>query len=839
VDWFKDVRFGARLLLQQPAFTALATLTLALGIGANTAIFTIFDALLLRSLPVREPERLVLFSAAPGEGTSAGTPPIERWRLFSYDVYQHLRRQPLPFESLAGFRSGEAPVALRLAGASPAASSAERAQAHLVAGSYFQVMGVGAALGRTLTEEDDRPNAAPVAVISDGFWKSRLQADHSIVGKVAMVNGTAFTIAGVAPPEFFGERVRRPPDLWVPLIFQPQIELRPSFLERRDVYWLNMIGRLTRDGTREQAQTAATTALRQYLRNAEGGKLTAERERQIQQSRVELDEGAAGISGLRQRYSEPLHILIGVVLLVLLIACANVGNLLLARAAARRGEVSVRMALGATPARIVRQLLIESLLLAAIGAACAIVLARWVVGALLVLVVSPAAPVHATLNGPVLAATIVLAFVAGTLFGLAPAVQAGRVDLVTAMKSGTRGTAASRVRYSASGLLVAAQIAVSLVLLVGAGLFARSLFNLQQQALGFDRDRVLLARINPRLAGYKPSDVGVLYRKLYDRLRALPGVTNATLASYSPFSGATSKETVTVEGYTPKPGENVETENIYVAPSYAETLGIRLVAGRTIGPADGAGAPLVAMVNEAFVRRYLPGANALGRHFRLGEGDVAKSYEIVGVVQDARFHDARDPIEPIAFLALLQDATQFALSAEAAVQTAGDPAAAANELRQAIADVDRNVPVNDPRPLGAQVSQSFDTERLAARLVTAFGALALLLACVGLYGVVSQAVARRTNEIGVRMALGAERRDVVWMILRETLALVGAGVAVGLPAALGAARLVRSQLFGLGAADPASFTIAAVVLTIVAIAAASFPARRASRVDPMVALRYE
>jgi len=838
-DWLKDVRFGARLLVQQPAFTALATLTLALGIGANTAIFTIFDALLLRSLPVRDPGRLVLLNAAPNEGTSVGSPPTGRWRLFSYEIYEHLRKQPLPFESLAAFRSGETPVAVRFPGEADDSGAPERAQAHLVAGSYFNVMGVAAALGRTLTEDDDRANATPVAVVSDGFWKARLHADPSIVAKVAIVNGTSFTVVGVAPPEFFGERVRRPPDLWVPLAFQPQIELRPSFLDRRDAYWLNIVGRLKADGSRAQAQAAATTALRQLLRNAEGSKLTPDRERQIQQSRIELDDGAAGISGLRQSYSEPLHILLGVVLLVLLIACANVGNLLLTRAAARRGEVSVRMALGATRIRIARQLLIESLLLAALGALCGIVLARWVGGALLALVVSPTAPVHATLNPSVLAATIALAFVAGTLFGLAPAIDAGRVDLVAAMKSGHRGTASSRGRIGATGILVAAQIAVSLVLLVGAGLFARSLFNLQQQPLGFDRDRVLLARLNPRLAGYKPNDVAVLYRKVYDRLRALPGVANATLASYSPFSGSTSKEGVAVEGYAAKPGENPDTEIVFVAPSFAETLGIAVVEGRTIGSADAAGAPLVTMVNEAFVRRYLSGTKAVGRRFQLGDGPDARSFEIVGVLRDARFHNARDPVEPIAFLALLQDASQFALSAEVAVRTAGDPAAAANELRRAIGDVDRNLPVNDPRPLGAQVAQSFDTERLAARLVSLFGALALVLACVGLYGVVSQAVARRTSEIGVRMALGAGRRDVLWLILRETLALVAAGVAVGLPAAVGAARLVRSQLFGLGTVDPASFATAALVLTVVAALAGLFPARRASRVDPMVALRYE
>jgi predicted permease len=838
-DWSRDVRFGARLLAQQPAFTVLATLTLALGIGANTAIFTIFDALLLRSLPVREPGRLVLFNAAPNEGTSVGSPPVGRWRLFSYEIYEHLRKTPLPFESLAAFRSGETAVAVRVAGEASGAGAAERAQAHLVAGTYFNVMGVSAALGRTFGEDDDRPNAAPVAVVSDGFWKTRLHADPAVVGKVAIVNGTAFTIAGVTPAEFFGERVRRPADFWLPLAFQPQIELRPSFIDRRDAYWLNIVGRLTPDGTRAQAEAAATTALRQFLRNAEGAKLTPDRERQIQESRIELDDGAAGISGLRQAYSAPLRILLGVVLLVLLIACANVGNLLLARAAARRGEVSLRMALGATRTRIVRQLLVESLLLAAVGAACAIVLARWVVGALLALVVSPTAPVYATLNGRVLAATILVALVAGTLFGLAPAIDAGRVDLVSAMKSGHRGTPSSRGRFGATGILVAAQIAVSLVLLVGAGLFARSLFNLQQQPLGFDRDRVLVARLNPRLAGYKPADVGVLYRKLYDRLRALPGVASATLASYSPFGGSTTNESLTVEGYTPKPGENVETENLFVAPSYAETLGIQVVAGRTIGVADGPGAPLVAMVNEAFVRRYFAGANAIGRHFGFGDRADPKSYEIVGVLRDARFHNARDPVGPIAFAALQQETSQFALSADVAVRTTGDPATAVNELRQAIAEVDRNLPLNDPRPLAAQVAQSFDTERLAARLVSVFGALALVLACVGLYGVVSQGVARRTSEIGVRMALGAERRDVLWLILRETLALVAVGIAVGVPAAVGAARLVRSQLFGLGTADPASFVTAAAVLTVVAVAAGLFPARRASRVDPMVALRYE
>jgi predicted permease len=841
MDWWNDLRFGARLLAQKPGFTIVATLTLALGIGANTAIFTLFDAVLLRSLPVREPGRLVLFSASPGEGTSTGDPPKGRWRLFSTGVYEFFRTQPLPYESLAAFRSGETIVSVRLDGDAAGAGPAQRGQAHLVSGTYFTVMGVSAALGRVLTVDDDRTNGAPTTVVSDGFWKTRLHADPSIAGKVAILNGTAFTIVGVAPPEFFGERVRRPADFWVPLAFQPQIELRPSYLDRADAYWLNIIGRLPpgdRRARTQAAQAATTTVLRQFLKHAAGAELTPAREREIQESRVELEDGSAGISGLRQLYSEPLRILLGVVLLVLLIACANVGNLLLARAAARQGEISVRMALGATRARLVRQLLTESLVLAALGAACGVVLARWAARALLALV-SPTAPVHATLNGPVLAFTIAIACAAGILFGLAPAVRAGRVELVTAMKSGGRGIASSRRRLGGAEMLVAAQIAVSLVLLVGAGLFARSLLNLQQQPLGFDRDRVLLARLNPVLAGYKPADVAVLYRKLYDRLSALPGVQSVTLASYSPLSGSTSRSGATVEGYTPKPGESVDLETIFVGPSYPQALGIPLVQGRAIGLQDGGGAPLVAMVNEAFARRYFPNASAIGHRFTYDPAEAGRFFEIVGVVRDARFHDARDAVEPMAFLALLQDTTQVALSSEVAARTAGPPAAMSRAMRQAVADVDRSLPVNDPRPLADQVASTFNTERLAARLVSVFSALALVLACVGLYGVVSQAVAGRTNEIGVRMALGAERRDVLWLILGDTLVLVAIGLAAGVPAAFSATRLVRSQLFGLGAADPASFTIAVVVLATVAAVAGLLPARRASRVDPIVSLRYE
>jgi len=834
-----DLRFGLRMLLRQPAFTAVAVLTLALGIGANTAIFTLFNAILLQSLPVREPARLVLFSDQPGEGTSAGDPPTGRWNRFSFEVYNYLKRQPLPFDSLTAVRSGEAPVSARMAGASADAAPAQRSQAHLVSGNYFETMGVSAAAGRVLNAQDDRPGAAPAAVVSYGFWSQRLNADPNAVGHTVLLNGTAFTIVGVTPKEFFGERVRRPPDFWVPLVFQPQIELRPSTLDRGDTYWLSLIGRLSSGATRAQAQAAATASLRQFLTNAAGAKPSDGRLKQIKDSRIELADGAAGVSGLRFLYSEPLHILLAVVALVLLIACANVGNLLLSRAAARRGEMTVRMALGATRGRLVVQLLTESLLLAALGAVSGVLLAHWLVNAVVVIIAGKTSPVHASLDASVLAFTVALAGMAGLLFGLAPALAAGRADLVTTLKVGGRGAIGGRGSLRLTRVLVVAQIAVSLVLLVGANLLTRSLLNLENRPLGFEPDHVLLARINPRLAGYKPADVAVMYRRLYDRLTALPGIRAATMARYSPLGGSQSTESGSVSGYTPKAGESVEFETMIIGPSYAEALGMAVVNGRGIGLQDGAGAPKVAMVNEAFARHYFPGANPIGRTFGFGGSDTAGDIAIVGVLGDARFHNDREDVKPIVFTALLQEATQFALDTEIEVRTAGEPSGAVAELRSAVADVDANLPVNDPRPLRDQVAANFDSQRLAARLVGAFGALALLLACVGLYGVITQEVVRRTNEIGVRMALGAQRREVVWMILGDTLVLLAIGVAIGVPAALGAARFVASQLYGVSAGAPGAFVFAAAVLAVVAIVTGMLPAHRASRVDPMVALRAE
>jgi predicted permease len=838
----QDIRYGLRVLAKSPGVAAVAILTLALGIGANTAIFSLLDAVLLQSLPVREPARLVFFTHVTGEGTSSGDPPTGQWQLYSYESYEYLQKQPLPFESLAAVRSGEDTVSVRFT-EPDADAQAQLQTVHLVSGNYFDTMGVSAMLGRTLQPSDDLLSATPVAVVSYGYWKQRLGASRAAVGKVAIVNGLPITIVGVAPAEFFGERVRRPVDYWVPLNFQPQIELQPSVLTQNDTYFLTLIGRLKPGATREQAQAASTIVLRQFLTNKEGSKLSEARRRQIGSNSVELVVGAGGISRLRHLYSQPLHVLLWVVGLVLLIACANVGNLQLARAAARGAEISVRMALGATRKRLIRQLLTESILLALIGAGCGVLLSQWAIRSL-TLVIAKNSPIKPQLNALVLFFTIGMTLIAGVLFGLAPALFARRVDLVTAIKSGSRCVvgASSRRKIGTSQILVVAQIAVSLVLVVSASLLARSLVNLEHLQLGFEQDHVLLASVNPQLAGYKPETVVDYYEKLYERLNALPGVRSATLTGYTPFSGSRWYQDPTIQGYVPKPNENMETETVDVGPGYPEVLGMTLLQGREIGIRDGPGAPPVVMVNEMFVRRFLGDGNAIGRRVGFEGSKTGADYEIIGVLSDARF-DApateSEAIDPMIFAALLQDNDQSALSAEVVLRTANDPGSASGELRQAAAEVDSNVPITDVKTLSEQVAGNFDEQRLTSQLVGFFGALALLLACVGLYGVVSRGVARRTNEIGVRMVLGAQSGDVLRMVLGETAMMLATGLAIGVPASFGAAKLISRQLFGLQASDPLSLALSVVVLAAVATLAGYLPARRASHVAPITALRYE
>ncbi|HET9400526.1 MAG TPA: ABC transporter permease [Candidatus Acidoferrales bacterium] len=828
----KDIRFGLRMLAARPAFTAIAVLTLALGIGANTSIFTLFDALLLESLPVREPARLVLFSNELSEGTFTGRAPTGAWPWFPFGFYEFLGKQSLPLESVCAFRMGDARVAIHFPGSD--ASQLQRGTMHLVSGNYFSVMGVDAAIGRALAPSDDQPNAAPAAVISYSYWQRRLGSDPAAIGKAVILNGTAFTIVGVAPAEFFGERVRHAPDFWLPLIFQPRMEPY-DHLHQADAYWLNMIGRLRPRATPEQAQAAVTVALRQFLTNEAGEHLTETRAKAISSSYIQLHDGSRGVSDLRFLYSQPLHILLAVVGLVLLIASANVGSLLLARAAARRPEISVRLALGAGRGRLIRQMLTESLLLAAIGAVCGLLLAHWGVK-LLETFTDNGSPQQPRLNLPVLFFTVGVTVLAGIVFGLAPALQSARTDLVTALKAGSPGAVGASRRLGATRGLMIAQIAVSLVLLVGASLLARTLLNLEHLPLGFDPNNVLLARIDPRLADYKPQAVAALYKQLLDRLSALPGVRAATIGYYSPLSGSKSTYDATVEGYSPSPGDKLEPEGIYVSPDFSKVFGIPLVLGRAIGFQDTAASPKVAMVNETFVHNIFPNQNPIGHRFTMNGNN---SYEIVGVMKDAHFQDPREKQGSVVFLSILQEQSPDALRAEIALRTEGDARDISTALRKIVAQTDPRIPVTGVTTLREQVDSSFNRQRLAARFVGSFSALALLLACVGLYGVVAQDVARRRTEIGVRMALGARSRGILWMVFRDTLVLFIGGVLLGIPSAFAASKLISTQLYGLKTGDAVSFLMATAVLGVTAAFAAFVPAHRASRVEPMVALRYE
>jgi predicted permease len=835
---FKDIRYGFRGLLKRPAFTIVALVILALGIGANTAIFTLLNAVVLKPLPVYKPDELVLFNDLPNEGTSTmdeGDIPTGRTERFSYAAYRYFRDHDSSFQELSAFRGGESRISVRRP-EGQAGQAAERASAHLVSGNYFTVLGVNAMQGRVLTNEDDAPAAQPAAVISNGYWQQKLNSDPQIVGKNILLNGTAFTIVGVMPPEFFGTRVRRSPDFWMPLVFQPQIELRKSYLDDKNVYWLNMIGRLKPGIQLAQAQAGVNVELRQYLTERAGSQLNDDSRLAIQNSYVTLASGARGLSGLRFFYSQALRMLMVIVALVLLIACANVGNLLLSRAASRQAEISLRQALGASRGRLVRQLLTESLLLAAIGGVAGIILAQWGVS-LLVSRLAATSPLDVKPDASVLLFTLGISLVSGVLFGIAPALRATSIDLTSALKE--KSSRGRKSRFNLGSALVVTQVALSLILLVGAGLFARSLIKLQQENLGFNRENVLLVNLDMRLAGYKETELSVVYRQIHERLSALPNVSSVTIASYSPMQGSNTNSTITVRGYTAAKDEDTAVSDLMIGPNFSETLGVPLLMGRDIGPQDTPISQKVAVVNQAFARSYFHDENPIGRRATFNKDSDKDDFEIVGVLGDSKYDNAREKPDRTVFRPIFQVQDQQTFANVFELRTVGDPLSLSGEVRAAIAQVNDKLPIGNITSLRLQTVEALNQEKLIAQLVSFFGLLGLLLSCVGLYGIMAHAVVRRTNEIGIRMALGAERRNIIWMVLKESLLLVAIGLAVGIPAAWGAAHLIASQLFGVNPTDPVTLLTAVVSLTLVAASAGYLPARKASRVNPLIALRYE
>ena len=821
----KDIRYGLRGLLKRKGFAAIAVLTLALGIGANTAIFTLVNAVMLKSLPVEKPEELVLFSDSTGEGTSnEDTPRTGKWNLFSYASYDYFRNHNQSFQDIAAIRSGSSRLSVRR----PDSAAATRGAGQLVSGNYFSVLGVRATRGRVLTNEDDKPGAQPAAVISNRYWEQELNSDPAVIGKNFIINGTNFTVVGVTPKEFFGERVRRPPDFWLPLSFQPQIELRESYLTDNQVYFLMVMGRLKQGTSLAQAQATTTLALQQFLTEQAGSKLTDERRKGIENTYATLVEGQGGISGLRRAYSRPLQMLMAIVGMILLIACANVGSLLLSRAASRKAEISLRMALGATRWRIIRQLLTESMLLALIGGVCGVVLAQWAV-TVLVGLVAKEAPLNTRPDAGVLAFTAGVSILAGILFGLIPAIQASRANLSSTMKEKNR-LRGGFMRLSPSSVMVVMQVGLSMVLLTGGGLFARSLMKLQDEDLGFDRNNVLLVGIDPRLAGYKPTELAPLYQQIIERLSTLPQVRNVSMATYAPLSGTRRSSSIKVSGYTPQEDEDMVTQDVLTGPKYAETLGVPLLRGREIDQRDTPSARQVAVINQTFADRYFKDQNPVGRTFSFDDdSDQQQWIEIIGVVGDLKGDNAREKPEPTAYRPILQVQDGGAYACTIHIRTASDPTPLTPQVREMINQINDKIPVFGVTTLNDQLHENLNQERLIAQLVSFFGALALILACIGLYGVMAQGVARRTSEIGIRMALGARGGNIAWIILRETFYLVLAGLILGVPAALLGARLIATQLFGLSATDPLTIAGAAFVLSVVAMLAGYLPARRAGR----------
>jgi predicted permease len=847
-NFIQDVRFGIRTLSKSLGVAVVAIITLALGIGANTAIFTLLDSVLLRNLPVREPARLVSFADNPRESMSFSEPQSPedsigqsgQWTLFSYPMYEYFRDHGRLFEGICAFQTPEDTLSVRFEG--PQHGAAQLAQGKLVSGNFFSVLGVAAALGRPLTPEDDRPGAPPVAVVSFEYWRSKLGSELGVLGRVVDIDNLPMTLVGVMPPGFFGERVTKDSaDFWMPLGLRPQLTLTvmpevKSLLTNPNAYWLGIMGRLKPRVSRAQANAEVDGELRQYLTGRVGEKITVNARKQIEHSFITLAPGGKGLSSLRFEYAEPLHILLAIVGLVLLIACANVANLLLARAETRQKEMAMRLALGATPGRLVRQLLVESVILAALGGVAGALLA---VGGVRVLVslVATKVPLNVKPDFVVFGFTLLVMALTAILSGLIPALKSTHVQLIPAIKGESPAADAQPSRLGLGRSLVTLQVAVSLLLLVGAGLLIRSLTNLENQSLGFYPQQVLLASINPELAGYKSEQLPGLYRELLEHIRALPGVRSASIGTTSPMSGGESSAAISFENPVRPTAENTA-QLIAVGPQYFETEGMRIVAGRGISSEDTTHSAPIAVVNQAFARYFFLKENSVGKRFGLGMPFKAPGFEIVGVVEDAKFGSAREEAEPIFFLSAYQVESILTYVREIEIRAAGDPAGITAAVRGAVQGINPNLPV-DATTLSQQVNDSLAQQRAFSELTGFFGILGLLLACVGLYGIMAYNVIRRTREMGLRMALGAQRREVLWMVLRQTLLLIGIGIAIGVPLALAATRLIVSQLYGLKPSDPSTIVGAVLIMAGVGLLAGYVPAQRAAKVDPMVALRHE
>jgi predicted permease len=850
---WQDLRYGLHLLLKNPGFTAIAVLTLALGIGANTALFSVVDAVLLRKLPVKDPDQLVLFNSISNREFSPGghngsnqldkVTGLMTRSSFPYQTFQRMREARGALTDVVAFGSVSVNV--------NAEGQADVAHGQAVSGNYFDVLGVPAFLGRTIKESDDSAGATPVAVISHRYWRNRFGQEREILGKQINLNSVAFTVAGVLPPGFEGTmQVGSSQDVYIPLAWEQQVSTQRSMMKNA-VWWLRLMGRLKPGASAEQARDSLEVPFQQSVLEHR-----AAFEQVIKEPMPPLDPknyphlgvfgGSRGEMGTRHFYQRPLYLLLGVVVLVLVIACANVANLLLVRASSRQKEIAVRLAMGASRGRLIRQLLTESLLLATVGGAVGVLFALWIKDSLLAVsgwAGAEMAGLDPQLNLRVLGFTMAVSLLTGIVFGLVPALRATRLNVTPALKdSGRSSSVATRSWLTRS--LVVAQVSVSLLLLIGAGLLVRTLLNLQRVDTGFNEKNLLLFSVEPGLIGYKDERLAALYKQMTERIEAVPGVSSTTFSQLPLLSFLSSNRSFFLPGSKAgADGRFVPSGSVYtqqVRENFLEAMQIPLLSGRSLTARDDGRAPGVVVINQTFARQYFPNQNPIGKRFGF-DHTKPEEFEIVGLAKDAKYTSQREETQPTAYLSWLQDLHSVG-EVTFEVRTVGDPSGAVTAIRQAVREVDSNLPLKDIKTQIEQADETLAMERLFAKLLSFFGVLAQQLASFGLYGVLAYSVSRRTHEIGIRMALGADRGKVLKMILRQGMTLTLIGIALGLGAAYALTKYLESltsMLFGVQPTDPLTYAMTAALLITVSLIACLVPARRATKVDPVVSLRYE
>jgi predicted permease len=830
---FQDLRYSLRRLRQSPGFTAVAVLTLALGIGANTGIFTLVNAVLLKSLPVPNPQQLYLVTENDWQPANTR---------FSYPTFQGARAV-LPGGSELAAASWPARFYASFGG------QPEMVTGQLVSGNYFQTLTTHAAVGRLLGDDDDRTiGGSPVAVISYGCWERRFGRDPNIIGRKLIVSGIPLQVVGVAAQGFFGAQVGASPEFWLPTMLQSTVRYQQHYSQgesaktdepwpsQPDIRWLQFIVRI-----KDPAGAPQTwAALNHYFRIGLEQYALQIKDPQERQAALRTEwrllPGSRGLPTLRQQFSQPLLALMAMAGIILLIAVANLANLMLARAAAREREIAVRLSVGASRARLIRQLIVECILLSFLGAVMGTAVAYWITDVLPRWASSASSPIplNLTPDARVLFFSMAIAVLTGIAFGLAPGMQGSRIAPVQVLKNGSTILGGGGARWSLRQTLIALQVALSLVLLVGAGLFARTLRNFTNLDPGFDRDHILTIGLDTHLNGYSHAQLTGLYRRLVDRVESVPGVRSAALASCELASGCGDASDIYIPGVPHANGET-DAQERRVTNEFFATTGLPLIKGRSFADSDTETSPPVVVVNEEFVREFFNGKDAIGQYFGY-DTENSRRFQVIGVVRDSRINDIRESAPPTAYHSLAQDVIDIATLN---VRTFGDPAELLAKIRDVVRSVDPTLPITDSSTVAELVSNSLSQQRLIARLTSIFGGLALVLACLGLYGVMSYIVARRTAELGIRLALGASRTDILWLVLKQVLVVIAIGLIAGLVLSLLSVRAVCSLLFGLSPYDPATMLGAMGVLVVVSLASGLKPAWRAAQVNPNQALRFE